>query len=45
MEGGYEIAYQYMLLQVVRRLALDDYEKAFLEAAVVDMNRAGRGQL
>ena len=34
VDDGYEIASQFLPLQEVLRLALSDYEKAFLEAAV-----------
>ena len=44
VDDGYEIASQFLLLQEVRRLAPEDHEKAFLEAAVSALRRQVAGR-
>ena len=44
VDDGFEIASEFLPLQEVRGLGLDDFEKAFLAAAVEAVNPTGRGQ-
>ena len=41
VDDGYEIASQFLPLLEVRRLAPEDHQKAFLEAAVSALRRQG----
>ena len=45
VDDDYEFASQFLPLRELRRLATDDYEKAFLRAEVVEMSQTGRAQL